>query len=190
LLSISPLHDQQSQPAVQIVEDVAHGGCPAFISNSGRPIPRLATMDVVSVMPRVPARHEFRIRSSQIQGVRPELEPGLPIRARSPSLRASIRKPSCLISCSHESPVGGCCAFVGRHGGTKPGRQVYSPAYRGTVRTVSKPLPLLQHIELEALRRLRERGRTFPGKWRAELARGCVPAAIGHTAAMSLYPNA
>jgi hypothetical protein len=54
-------------------------------------------------MPRVPARHEFRIRSSQIQGVRPELEPRLPIRARSPCLRAPIRKPSCLISCSHSS---------------------------------------------------------------------------------------
>ena len=50
---------------------------------------------------------------------------------------------------------------------------------RGTVLAVSKPLPLLQHIELEALRRLRERGRTFP--WKLEGGtRGCVPAAIGH----------
>src|SRR4029450_10231387 len=31
------------------------------------------------------------------------------------------RKSSCLISCSHASPVGGCCALVGRQGGTKPG---------------------------------------------------------------------
>src|SRR5262249_60570081 len=30
------------------------------------------------------------------------------------------RKPSCLISCSHNAPVGGCMAVVGRHGGTKP----------------------------------------------------------------------
>jgi hypothetical protein len=30
-------------------------------------------------------------------------------------------KPSCLISCSQASPVGGCGALVGRQGGTKPG---------------------------------------------------------------------
>jgi hypothetical protein len=74
------------------------------------------------VMPRVPARHEFRIRSSQIQGVRPELEPRLPIRARSPSLRATTRKPSCLISCSHSQPEGGFGTFIGRQG-SEPGWQ-------------------------------------------------------------------
>ena len=35
-------------------------------------------------------------------------------------LRAMTRKPSCLISCSHSSPEGGCGALVGRHGATKP----------------------------------------------------------------------
>jgi hypothetical protein len=44
-------------------------------------------------------------------------------------LRAMTRKPSCLISCSHASPVGGADVLVGRHGGTKPsGRGM--PAYR------------------------------------------------------------
>jgi hypothetical protein len=32
----------------------------------------------------------------------------------SPSLRGMTRKPSCLISCSHSAPVGGCGALVGR----------------------------------------------------------------------------
>jgi hypothetical protein len=35
--------------------------------------------------------------------------------------RAIARKPSCLISCTHASLVGGCGALVGRLGGTKPG---------------------------------------------------------------------
>ena len=39
---------------------------------------------------------------------------------RSPSLRAITRKPSCLISCSHASPEGGCGALVGRQGAMKP----------------------------------------------------------------------
>jgi hypothetical protein len=39
---------------------------------------------------------------------------------RSPSFLAIIRKPSCLISCSHSSPDGGCGADVGRHGAMKP----------------------------------------------------------------------
>jgi hypothetical protein len=33
------------------------------------------------------------------------------------------RKPSCLISCSHSAPVGGCGALLGRQGGTKPPSQ-------------------------------------------------------------------
>src|SRR3974390_1069397 len=39
---------------------------------------------------------------------------------RVPSLRAITRKPSCLISCSHSSPDGGCEAELGRHGAMKP----------------------------------------------------------------------
>src|SRR6516225_6164274 len=39
---------------------------------------------------------------------------------RSPSLRAMMRKPSCLISCSHWLPAGSVWALVGRHGATKP----------------------------------------------------------------------
>ena len=39
---------------------------------------------------------------------------------RSPALRAMTRYPSCLPSCSHSSPVGGCGADVGRHGAMKP----------------------------------------------------------------------
>jgi hypothetical protein len=35
-------------------------------------------------------------------------------------LRAMMRKPSCLISCSHSAPKGGVWAFVGRHGAMKP----------------------------------------------------------------------
>src|SRR5260221_11529065 len=35
-----------------------------------------------------------------------------------------IRNPSCLISCSHASPVGGFGALVGRHGGMKPDGRV------------------------------------------------------------------
>jgi hypothetical protein len=31
-------------------------------------------------------------------------------------LRAMMRKPSCLISCSHWLPDGSCVVFVGRHG--------------------------------------------------------------------------
>src|SRR6202521_5590167 len=31
-----------------------------------------------------------------------------------------IRKPSCLISCSHCSPEGGCGALMGRHGAMRP----------------------------------------------------------------------
>ena len=54
---------------------------------------------------------------------------------------------------------------------------------------VSKPLTLLQHIELEALRRLRERGRTFP--WKLEAGtKGVCRQLSDITAAMSLYPNA
>ena len=33
------------------------------------------------------------------------------------------RKPSCLISCSHASPVGGRGALAGKHGGTKRGER-------------------------------------------------------------------
>src|SRR5207342_1410372 len=43
---------------------------------------------------------------------------------RSPVLRAMTRKPSCLISCSHSSPEGGCGALIGRHGAMKPGGKV------------------------------------------------------------------
>ena len=45
-------------------------------------------------------------------------------RTRSPSLRATTRKPSCLISCSHNPPEGGVGAFVGRHGAVKPAGRV------------------------------------------------------------------
>jgi hypothetical protein len=38
----------------------------------------------------------------------------------SPSLRATRRKPSCLISCSQTDPEGGLSAFVGKHGAMKP----------------------------------------------------------------------
>jgi hypothetical protein len=41
-------------------------------------------------------------------------------RTRLPSFRAITRKPSCLISCSHSSPEGGCGAGEGRHGAMKP----------------------------------------------------------------------
>jgi hypothetical protein len=34
------------------------------------------------------------------------------------------RKPSCLISISHSGPMGGCLADMGRHGGTKPVRDL------------------------------------------------------------------
>jgi hypothetical protein len=48
-----------------------------------------------------------------------------------PSLHAMTRKPSCLISCIHASPLGGCGALVGRHGGTKPrGRGIAPPIER------------------------------------------------------------
>ena len=39
---------------------------------------------------------------------------------RLPILRAIIRKPSHLISCSQTAPEGGCWAFVGRHGAMSP----------------------------------------------------------------------
>ena len=53
-------------------------------------------------------------------------------RTRVPSFRATTRKPSCLISWSYVSPVGGCGALVGRQGGTKPtGRGM--AAYRAWV---------------------------------------------------------
>ena len=40
------------------------------------------------------------------------------------ALRAITRKPSCLISCSQSSPLGGCGAEVGRHGAMKPAGRV------------------------------------------------------------------
>jgi hypothetical protein len=43
---------------------------------------------------------------------------------RMPSLRAMTRKPSCLISCNHASPEGGCGAEVGRQGAMKPAGRV------------------------------------------------------------------
>jgi|SRR6516162_6867868 hypothetical protein len=46
------------------------------------------------------------------------------------------RKPSCLISCSQVSPLGGCGALVGRQGGTKPhGKGI--AAYRAWARRAS-----------------------------------------------------
>src|SRR6516165_2990101 len=44
--------------------------------------------------------------------------------ARVPRLRAMTRKPSCLISCSHNSPEGGIGARARRHGQTKPAARV------------------------------------------------------------------
>ena len=41
-------------------------------------------------------------------------------RTRSPSLRATMRKPSNLISCSHSGPLGACTARVGSAGMRKP----------------------------------------------------------------------
>src|SRR5262249_61428832 len=43
---------------------------------------------------------------------------------RSPSLRAMIRNPSCLISCSHRPPDGSVWALVGRHGAMNPAAKV------------------------------------------------------------------
>src|ERR1700738_3486832 len=34
------------------------------------------------------------------------------------------RKPSCLISCNHSAPEGGCGALIGRHGEMKPAGRV------------------------------------------------------------------
>ena len=49
------------------------------------------------------------------------LLPGrLQSRTWSPSLRATRRKPSCLISCSQTGAEGGLSAFVGKHGAMKP----------------------------------------------------------------------
>ncbi len=51
--------------------------------------------------------------------------------AGAPSLRAIIRKPSCLISCSHSAPEGGFDAFIGRHGGMNPAGRLRG---RGSIR--------------------------------------------------------
>jgi hypothetical protein len=38
--------------------------------------------------------------------------------------RAIIRKPSCLISCSHWAPDGSCVVLVGKHGAMNPAGRV------------------------------------------------------------------
>ena len=56
---------------------------------------------------------------SHARGATQAIDPPSGIASRS-SLRAMTRKPSCLISCTQVSPLGGCGALVGRQGGTKP----------------------------------------------------------------------
>jgi hypothetical protein len=46
-------------------------------------------------------------------------------------------KPSCLISCSHASPLGGCDALVGRQGGIKPGGSDMVLGYQVSMRGTS-----------------------------------------------------
>src|SRR6266516_2900833 len=48
----------------------------------------------------------------------------LRVKSRTPaaSRRTSIRKPSCLISCSHPAPAGGLAAGLGRQGSQKSGK--------------------------------------------------------------------
>src|SRR5712672_3385127 len=58
------------------------------------------------------------------------------------------RKPSCLISCSHASPLGGCGALVGRQGGMKPdGRGIARPieCWRGARQTRGSGKDALRH---------------------------------------------
>jgi hypothetical protein len=74
----------------------------------------------------------------------PRRAAGHTIRTRSPSLRATMRKPSCLISCSHSGPEGGCWALVGRHGAIKPSGRGLVPLNRsrGVRRQHSRQLRL------------------------------------------------
>src|SRR5262245_24962162 len=63
-----------------------------------------------------------RANVSTISGkrwVRP-LRGRLESRTRGPSFRSIIRKPSCLISCSHWLPEGSLSVLVGRHGAMNP----------------------------------------------------------------------
>ena len=73
-------------------------------------------------------------------------------RARLPSLRATMRTPSCLISCTHSAPVGGCGALVGRHGATR------------TCRVIGTKFDWALH----AARGLYEKARRIEGARRAE----------------------
>src|SRR5262249_22659177 len=59
-----------------------------------------------------------------IRGKRPVQSCPLQVKSRTPapSRRTSIRKPSCLISCSHPAPAGGFSAGLGRHGSQKSGK--------------------------------------------------------------------
>jgi hypothetical protein len=64
-------------------------------------------------------REPLEVRKATLASVLAKAASGIRLN-EPPSLRAMTRKPSCLISCSHASPVGGCGALVGRHGGMKP----------------------------------------------------------------------
>src|SRR5262245_48298037 len=67
-------------------------------------------------------RERSRESASTISGKRrvKSLPGRLYSRTRSPFLRAMMRKPSCLISCSHRPPEGSLSVLVGRHGAMKP----------------------------------------------------------------------
>jgi hypothetical protein len=60
------------------------------------------------------ASHVIAIELDQIEGVKEDVRVMLPVGRL--ARRAITRKPSCLISCSHSGPRGGCGADVGRQG--------------------------------------------------------------------------
>jgi hypothetical protein len=53
-------------------------------------------------------------------------------------LRAIMRKPSCLISCSHWPPEGSLSVLVGRHGAMNPVGRARTPNILPTVRDYSR----------------------------------------------------
>jgi hypothetical protein len=65
-----------------------------------------------------------RGRTGNTEGNRPVQSCPLRVKSRTPAVsrRTSMRKPSCLISCSQPAPAGGFAAGLGRQGSQKSGK--------------------------------------------------------------------
>jgi hypothetical protein len=103
----------------------------------------------------------------------PSGQPLLPVRSLpgrlwsrtlAPSFRAITRKPSCLISCSHNGPKGGSWSFVGTHGAINPAGTVRS-FNTGGVNTRARPGKARSAMEKDYLLLKRASASRPSGEW-------------------------